>query len=117
MLDGKLQNLVNEFPEYKMVFDAIFGWFNSHPNMTAITMEKIYSNKYGFSRREINIAFVILTDQSILKPVFRVIDYNGDKLGGDYINIDDIPETVDSLWGEKKETKDAFIVPHYLLNQ
>lgn len=116
MSEEKLQNLVKEFPEYSGVFNAILDWFKTNPKMNAISMDIIYSNKFGFTKTEISIAFSIMKHKNVLKTIYRVIDEEGYKIGKDFNAVDEIPETVDSILGEKKAVKDIFVVPFYSLN-
>ena len=117
MLDEKLQNLAKEFPEYSDVFDAVLVWFESHPNINAISMDTFYSNKFGFSESHISIAFTIMKHTKILTTIYRVLDEDGSKIGRDFNEIDEIPSTLDTMSGQKKEIEDVFIVPYYSINK
>jgi len=116
-LAEKLQNLAKEFPEYSGIFSAILVWFQTHPKINAISMDAMYSSSYGFSKVEISIAFSIMKHKSVLKTIYRVVDEDGSKIGRDFNDIEEIPETVDTMLGEKKLVRDVFVVPFYSLNK
>jgi len=113
MSKEKLQNLVKEFPEYSDIFYAVLVWFEDHPKVNAISMDTFYSSDFGFSEKNISIAFTIMKQTKILKTIYRVIDEDGFKIGKDFNTIDEIPNTLDTMSGEKKDVDDAFIVPFY----
>ena len=115
MSEEKLQSLAKEFPQYEDVFQAVLEWFKSHPNTNAISMEIFYSNKFSFSREEINIAFILMKEKLILTTIYRIFDDDGSKIGKDFDDYNEIPDTIDTIWGEKKNTRDVFIVPYYKL--
>lgn len=116
MSNAKLQNLVRDFPEYSDIFSTVLVWLESNPKAFAISMDTFYSNKFGFSRSRISIAFAIMKQNSILTTIYRVIDEDGSKIGKDFNSIDDIPDTVDTISGQKKDIKNLFIVPYYSFN-
>lgn len=117
MSEERLLNLANEYPEYSGVFQAVLGWFDSHPNANAISMDQFYSNKFNFSREQLKIAFMIMKEKSIIVRFYRLFDDDGSKIGKDYFSKDEIPIRVDTLLGELKDTKDISIVPYYSLKK
>ncbi|TDN87313.1 hypothetical protein DET49_1122 [Salegentibacter sp. 24] len=117
MYERKLQNLAREFPEYSQIFEAILDWFFKHPNQRAITMDYFYSDRYQFSFEDINTSFMIMEEYEILKIIYRILDFDGVKIGSDFEDYKEIPDEVSTLWGEKKDIKDVNIVPYYCLIQ
>lgn len=117
MSKEKLQSLVKDFPEYSEIFYAVLVWFETHPKINAISMDTFYSSTYGFSEKNISIAFTIMKQTRILKTIYRVLDEDGSKIGKDFINIDDVPDTFDTMSGQKKSIEDVFIVPFYSINK
>jgi hypothetical protein len=115
MSEEKLQNLVDKFPQYTQVFQAVFNWFITHPKQRDVSMESFYTSKYSFSREEINIAFILMKEIDMVRTIYRVIDDRGTRIGRDFEKIEDIPPYVDTMWGEKKKIEDVFIVPFYSL--
>lgn len=115
MSEKKLQNLAKEFPALSGVFEAVLEWFKNHPYTNAISMEIFYSNKFSFTREEINIAFILMQEKLILTTIYRILDEDGSKIGIDFEDFNEIPDTVDTMWGEKKDTRDVLIVPYYKL--
>ncbi|TQO38969.1 hypothetical protein GQ41_3637 [Arenibacter algicola] len=116
MLEEKLQTLVKEYPNYSGVILAIVKWFRNNPSQKDIRMDVFYSNHFNYSIEEINAAFMIMTQEDLLKPVYRILDDDGSKIGKDFKHVRDIPQTVSTIWGKKKETKDVYIVPFYSLD-
>ncbi|WP_296149898.1 hypothetical protein [uncultured Flavobacterium sp.] len=117
MSKEKLQSLVKEFPEYSEIFDAVLVWFETHPKINAISMDTFYSSNFGFSESHISIAFTIMKHTKILKTIYRVLDEDGSKIGKDFNTIDEIPNTLDTMSGQKKDIDDVFIVPYYSINK
>jgi|GEM_PF-6355977 hypothetical protein len=117
MLGEKLKILAKEYPQYSKIFEAILDWFERHPNQRAITMDHFYSDRYSFSIPDINITFMILKENAILKTVYRVIDEDGSKISHDFQNLRDIPHQVDTIWGDKKDLEDVDVVPFYALEK
>ncbi|WP_430905575.1 hypothetical protein [Maribacter sp. 2-571] len=115
MSDEKLNLLVNDYPEYSEVIKAISDWFREHADQRAIRMDEFYSNQFGFSIEDVNAAFMLMRQQSMLKTIYRVLDDDGSKIGKDFENYSEIPDEVSTIWGVKKETKDVFVVPFYSL--
>lgn len=117
MSKEKLQSLVKEFPEYSEIFDAVLVWFEDHPKITAISMDTFYSSNFGFSENRISIAFILMKQTKILKTIYRVLDQDGSKIGRDFNTIEEIPNTLDTMSGQKKDIDDVFIVPFYSINK
>jgi hypothetical protein len=117
MSEKKLLNLAKEFPEYSDVFDAVLVWFEDHPKTNAISMDTFYTSKFGFSRSHISIAFTIMKQNSILTTIYRVLDEDGSKIGKDFNTLDEIPDTLDTISGQKVDKDDVFIVPYYSINK
>lgn len=117
MSEERLQSLINQYPAYSEIFRAVYNWFITHPKQRDVSLEVFYNSKVGFSRTDLNIAFSIMKRYSFIKSVYRIVDNDGTKVGGEYYNVDDIPTHVDLMWGEKKHIDDMFIIPFYSLNQ
>ncbi|SFG22536.1 hypothetical protein SAMN04488033_1417 [Salegentibacter agarivorans] len=115
MLEEKLQNLVKEYPKYSQIFEAIFTWFENNPNQRAITMDYFYTNKYGFSMRDLNISFMILKEKEVLRTIYRILDDHGSKIGRDFTSIEEIPRILSTMHGDKVEIDYSMIVPYYAL--
>lgn len=116
MSEEKLKTLVKEYPDYSEVIQAIVNWFLHNPDKKDIRMDVFYSSHFNYSIEEINAAFMLMTMEEVLKPVYRVLDDDGSRIGKDFKSINEIPEFVSTPWGDKKETKDVFIVPFYYLD-
>jgi len=117
MSKEKLQSLVREFPEYSEIFDAVLVWFEKHPKINAISMDTFYSSNYGFSENRISIAFILMKQTKILNTIYRVLDEDGSKIGKDFNTIEEIPNVLNTMSGEKKDIDDVFIVPFYSINK
>lgn len=117
MSEKKLNNLAEEYPEYSKIFEEIIDWFSQHPNQKAISMDYFYSDKYPFSISDINISFMLLQKNSVLKSIYRVIDNDGSKIGTDFNKIEEIPEELDNMKGEKKRKSEVAIVPFFALEK
>lgn len=116
MLEERLQTLVKEYPDYSEVVLAIVNWFRHNPDKKDLRMDVFYSSHFKYSIEEINAAFMLMTMEEVLKPVYRVLDDDGSKIGKDFNSLNEIPEFVSTAWGDKKETKDVFIVPFYSMD-
>lgn len=115
MSEEKLKNLIDTYPKYAPIFKAVFTWFVTHPKQIGVSLEFFYNKKYDFSKEEIDIAFFLMKQTSVVKPIYRVLDNDGTRIGKDFESIDEIPEYVDTMWGEKKSKDEVFIVPYYTL--
>lgn len=115
MSEEKLKNLIDTYPKYAPIFRAVHTWFVTHPKQRGVSLDSFYSKKYNFSREEIDIAFFLMKQTAIVKPIYRVLDDDGTRIGQDFDNIEEIPQYVDTMLGEKKSIDDVFIVPYYTL--
>ncbi len=115
MSEEKLQNLVDKYPQYSRVFREVLNWFATHPKQKEVSQELFYTTKYKFSKEEIGIAFYLLIEQSVIRRKYRVVDEDGSRFSQEFENIDEIPRYVDTMFGEKKDTKDMSVVPFFSL--
>ena len=115
MSKDKLNDLIKLYPDYSQVFRAVLNWFLTHPQQRSVTMDFFYSNKFAFSKEQINIAFFIMKETEVVKPIYRILDDKGHKIGRDYDNVEEIPKYVDTMWGDKKDIDEVYIVPYYEL--
>jgi len=113
MSEEKLQNLIDAYPDYSSILRTILQWFITHPNQRHVSKDLFYTERFSFSREEIDVAFTLLKESLILKRTFQILDDTGTKVGKDYDNFEDIPPYLDTMWGEKRNTSDLFVVPCY----
>lgn len=112
MSEEKLKSLVDKYPDYSDVLESIFDWFKKNQSKN-IRASQFYTS---YSPARVNITFYILNSENVLNTVYRVIDYDGTKIGMDFKNVSEIPDTLDNVWGDTILKKDASIVPFYMLN-
>jgi len=115
MSEERFQSLVNQYPEYAQIFREVLRWFTTHPKQQEVSLEFFYTNKYSFKKEDLNVAFFILNKKDVVKKTYVVIDESGTKVGRNFEKMDDIPDELDTMMGDKKETKDLFVVPYYSL--
>lgn len=113
MSEEKLQNLIDAHPDYSSILRTVLHWFITHPNQKVVSKDTFYTERFSFSREEIDVAFALMKDSSIIKATFQVLDDTGTKVGKNYDNYEDIPPYLDTMWGEKRNTAELFVVPCY----
>jgi len=115
MSDEKLRSLVSEYPEYSSIFNAVLVWFATHPRQREVTIEYFNTNLYAFGLDKLQTAFILMDRCNALEKVYRVIDEKGARIGKSYKSKDEIPEILDTMEGDKIETKNLLVIPYYTL--
>ncbi|TRW22295.1 hypothetical protein FMM05_17470 [Flavobacterium zepuense] len=115
MSEDKFIKLIKLYPDYSNVFQAVLNWFLAHPKQKYISMDLFYSNKYAITKEQLNVAFYIMKESKVVKPVYRILDENGHKIGRDYEDVTEIPKHVSTMLGDKKSIDDVFVVNYYTL--
>ena len=113
MSEKRLQTIIKEYPKYSEVIKAVVNWFKNNPQDKGIRKEVFFSNHFNYSIDDVNAAFLLLSQEQFLKKIYRILDYDGSKIGKDFESLDEIPSEVSTLWGDKKNIEDVFIVPFY----
>lgn len=113
MSEEKLKNLVSKYPDYKGVFEDVFKWFKGHPDKQAIRADLFYDSH---PEQKVDFVFFVLESENITETIYRVLDDHGSKLGDDFNEINEIPESLEDTWGKSIRTDEALIMPYYMRN-